>query len=191
MCGRASREKLYVKQVFANITLNISLSFRRSSVLYSEFAVVVLAPVNITKSLGFLCVYLRKLQKNTPRHCIWKTLFHPGVSCFPSQRKRAYVSLCWSSSSMLESLLCSAEGFPWLCVSACCFYFLWKLQFVPVSENTLSWLLLICAQKQMKSMMKREHFLPNKKRVRSEKQIYFLTAFVANVSLQTLGTSRH
>lgn len=129
--------------------------------------------------------------KNNTARCIWNNVFHPGISCFSSQRKRVCVSLCWSSSSMLASSLCCAERFPWLCLSACCFYFLWKLQFVLMSENMLSWLLWICAQKQMKSMMKREHFLPNKKRVRSEKQIYFLTAYVPNVSLQTLGSSRH
>lgn len=52
----ASREKLQVKRVFANITLNIKLSFRRSSILYSESTVVILAPVNITKSLSLLCL---------------------------------------------------------------------------------------------------------------------------------------
>lgn len=125
------------------------------------------------------------------RHCMSSTLFHPGVSCFSSPRKGAWLSLSWSSNSMLESSLCCAEIFPWLCLPACCFYFLQKLQFVLVSENTLSWLLWICAHKQMKSMMKREHFLPNKKRVRSEKQIHFMTAHVPNVSLQTLGSSKH
>lgn len=60
MCERASRKKLQVKQVFVNITLIITMSFRRSSVLYSEVTAVMLAPVNITKSLGLLCVYLRK-----------------------------------------------------------------------------------------------------------------------------------
>jgi len=156
-------------------------------VLYSGFTVVILAPVNIiTKSVSLLCVYLRKLQKSTPGHCIWNAVFHPGVSWFSSQGKRAHVSLHWNTNHVAVK---GFRGFGYLLVA-----------FISSESYSLCLWVRTCCRRYYGSVLRgkwrawwREsisHFLPSKIRVRSQRQIHFLTARVPNVSLQTLGSSR-
>lgn len=86
-------------------------------------------------------------------------------------KKPTCALLHWSSSSMLGSWLCCCESFPRLCLSACCFYFLGKLGFVLVNENTLQWSLWIVLRDKWRAWWRENvsHFLPNETRVRSER----------------------
>lgn len=139
-------------------TLRLVMSYCLSEDSVYSTVGAIFAPVSVTKSIRLFCVYLRKLQKGTLWHCIWNTWFHPEISCFSSGGNRTQISLHQSFSLTLESWLCCGERCPRFYPSACFFYFLGKLQFVLVTENTLLWLLWICAQRQMKTMMNREHF---------------------------------
>lgn len=177
--------------MFTNVRLNnITLSFRSSSVLYSGFTVVILASVNITESISHLCVYLRKLQKQCHGvfffFFIWNTLFHPGVCFFLLKGEEhvfdsiSHLAQCWNPDCAGALSICLLLLFPWKVTCCACEW-----------EHAVTVIMDLCSEANEEHDEERVFPISCQiRRVRSERQIHFLTARAPYVTLQTLGSSR-